>query len=90
MRSSESKILSRADLMLAVVHKKQREETLVLANGCFDVLHAGHVRYLEAARNEGDILIVGVNGDATARALKGVGRPILDSIPLPVARYPRG
>jgi rfaE bifunctional protein nucleotidyltransferase chain/domain len=78
MRSSDSKILSRAALLSAVAHNKQRKEALVLANGCFDVLHAGHVRYLEAARSEGDILIVGVNGDATVRALKGAGRPILD------------
>src|SRR5688572_20255039 len=51
--------------------------TVALANGCFDVLHAGHVRYLEGARAEADVLVVGVNGDASVRRLKGEGRPIL-------------
>lgn len=50
---------------------------MVLANGCFDVLHAGHIRYLEAARREGDLLIVAVNSDSSVRTLKGTGRPIL-------------
>jgi rfaE bifunctional protein nucleotidyltransferase chain/domain len=52
---------------------------IVFANGCFDLIHAGHVRYLQAARAEGDVLIVGVNGDDAVRALKGPGRPILTS-----------
>jgi rfaE bifunctional protein nucleotidyltransferase chain/domain len=50
----------------------------VLANGCFDTLHVGHVRYLSGAKQEGDVLIVAVNSDASTRALKGAGRPILD------------
>jgi rfaE bifunctional protein nucleotidyltransferase chain/domain len=49
---------------------------LVVTNGCFDLLHAGHVSYLEAARNQGDALLVGLNGDASVRLLKGSGRPI--------------
>ena len=49
---------------------------LVVTNGCFDLLHAGHVRYLERARRLGDALLVGLNGDASVRALKGAGRPI--------------
>jgi len=49
---------------------------LVVTNGCFDILHAGHVRYLQAARALGDALAVGLNGDASVRALKGEGRPI--------------
>ena len=49
---------------------------LVVTNGCFDLLHAGHVRYLQAARALGDALAVGLNGDASVRALKGEGRPI--------------
>ena len=49
---------------------------VVFANGCFDLLHAGHVRYLESARKLGDMLIVGVNGDASVAALKGEGRPL--------------
>jgi rfaE bifunctional protein nucleotidyltransferase chain/domain len=50
---------------------------VVLANGCFDLLHVGHVRYLEGARALGDLLIVGVNGDAAVRRLKGPGRPLM-------------
>ena len=50
---------------------------IAFANGCFDLLHAGHVRYLEGARAEADVLVVGVNGDEAVRALKGPGRPLL-------------
>jgi len=49
---------------------------LVATNGCFDILHVGHVRYLAAARALGDVLLVGVNGDASTRELKGAGRPV--------------
>ena len=49
---------------------------LVVTNGCFDILHLGHVTYLESARNFGDVLLVGVNGDAAVRELKGKGRPV--------------
>jgi D-glycero-beta-D-manno-heptose 1-phosphate adenylyltransferase len=52
-------------------------KTVALANGCFDVLHVGHVRYLAAARAEADVLVVGVNGDASVRRLKGPGRPLM-------------
>jgi rfaE bifunctional protein nucleotidyltransferase chain/domain len=51
-------------------------QSLVVTNGCFDLLHVGHVRYLEAARNLGDALLVGLNSDASVRALKGEGRPL--------------
>jgi rfaE bifunctional protein nucleotidyltransferase chain/domain len=78
MRSSESKIVSQQKLKSLVADHKKRGQTVVLANGCFDILHVGHVRYLEAARQQGDILIVAVNSDASARRLKGPGRPILD------------
>jgi D-glycero-beta-D-manno-heptose 1-phosphate adenylyltransferase len=50
---------------------------LVLANGCFDLLHVGHVRYLRAARALGDVLVVGLNSDAAVRRLKGPGRPVM-------------
>jgi rfaE bifunctional protein nucleotidyltransferase chain/domain len=50
---------------------------VILANGCFDLLHVGHIRYLEAARALGDVLIVGVNADASVRRLKGPGRPLM-------------
>lgn len=49
---------------------------LVVTNGCFDLLHAGHVTYLEAARNQGDALLIGLNADVSVRALKGPGRPL--------------
>ncbi|MGD0099877.1 MAG: adenylyltransferase/cytidyltransferase family protein [Acidobacteriota bacterium] len=52
------------------------KQKVVFANGCFDLLHAGHVRYLESARKLGDMLIVGVNGDVSVAALKGEGRPL--------------
>jgi D-glycero-beta-D-manno-heptose 1-phosphate adenylyltransferase len=51
---------------------------VVLANGCFDILHVGHVRYLEGARKLGDTLVVAINSDRSVRALKGEGRPILN------------
>ena len=50
---------------------------IVLANGCFDLLHVGHVRYLDAARRLGDVLFVGINGDAAVARLKGRGRPLM-------------
>jgi rfaE bifunctional protein nucleotidyltransferase chain/domain len=51
--------------------------TVALANGCFDVLHVGHVRYLAGAKAEADVLVVGVNGDGSVRRLKGPGRPLV-------------
>jgi rfaE bifunctional protein nucleotidyltransferase chain/domain len=51
--------------------------TVALANGCFDLLHVGHVRYLAGAKTEADLLVVGVNGDESVRRLKGAGRPLL-------------
>src|SRR6202022_187111 len=78
MRSSESKIVSQQKLKSLIVDHKKRDQTVVLTNGCFDILHVGHVRYLEAARQRGDILIVAINSDASLRTLKGPGRPVLD------------
>jgi D-glycero-beta-D-manno-heptose 1-phosphate adenylyltransferase len=78
MCSSESKIVSRQKLKSLVADHKKRGQTVVFTNGCFDILHVGHVRYLEAARQHGDLLIVAVNSDASARRLKGPGRPVLD------------
>jgi rfaE bifunctional protein nucleotidyltransferase chain/domain len=52
-------------------------KNVALANGCFDLLHVGHVRYLEGARREADLLVVGVNGDRSVRRLKGEGRPVM-------------
>jgi len=53
---------------------------VVLANGCFDLLHVGHIRYLEGSAERGDVLVVGVNSDDTVRTLKGPGRPILNEL----------
>jgi rfaE bifunctional protein nucleotidyltransferase chain/domain len=53
-------------------------KTIVATNGCFDLLHLGHVRYLQAARARGDVLVVGLNGDESVRQLKGAGRPLND------------
>ena len=55
---------------------RARGKRLVVTNGCFDLLHLGHVTYLETARNQGDALLVGVNGDAAVRQLKGPDRPV--------------
>jgi D-glycero-beta-D-manno-heptose 1-phosphate adenylyltransferase len=78
MRSAQSKILSRSDANAAVRGHKRDAKRVVLANGCFDTLHVGHVRYLAGAKQEGDILVVGVNSDSSVGCLKGPGRPILD------------
>ena len=70
------KILSAETLVKWRDALRARRERLVVTNGCFDLLHAGHVTYLEAARSEGDALLVGINGDAAVRELKGPGRPV--------------
>ena len=78
MREAASKIVSRDVLREKLEAHKQRGQRIVFANGCFDTLHVGHIRYLEGARREGDILVVGVNADSCVCELKGTGRPILD------------
>ncbi len=77
MRRAESKIVTRDRLRDLLAEHRRRGQKIVLANGCFDTLHVGHIRYLEGARREGDILIVAVNSDSSVCALKGAGRPIL-------------
>ena len=76
-RSARSKILRRSVLVNAVQEAKTRGKTVVLTNGCFDILHVGHLRYLEQARALGDLLVVGVNSDDSVRRLKGPDRPIV-------------
>ncbi|PYT78178.1 MAG: D-glycero-beta-D-manno-heptose 1-phosphate adenylyltransferase [Acidobacteria bacterium] len=78
MREAASKIVPREVLGSKLAEHKRRGERIVFSNGCFDTLHVGHVRYLEGARREGDILVVGVNDDSSVRHLKGPGRPVLD------------
>src|SRR5713226_9937172 len=80
MRSAESKIVSRDALRAVLSDDKRRGQQIVFANGCFDTLHVGHVRYLEGARREGDLLVVAVNSDSSVAGLKGPGRPVLDEI----------
>jgi rfaE bifunctional protein nucleotidyltransferase chain/domain len=69
--------LSRQELIDRIRDERRRGRTIALANGCFDLLHAGHVRYLEAAAQEADVLVVAVNDDESVQRLKGEGRPIL-------------
>jgi rfaE bifunctional protein nucleotidyltransferase chain/domain len=70
-------ILRREELVARIDAERKNGSRVVLANGCFDVLHVGHVRYLAGARELGDVLIVGVNSDEQVARLKGPGRPIL-------------
>jgi rfaE bifunctional protein nucleotidyltransferase chain/domain len=70
------KILSLSDVRRRADQIRQAGQKLVLTNGCFDLLHLGHVRYLQEARRLGDFLVVAINGDQSVRALKGEGRPL--------------
>ena len=70
-------VVTRDDLMARVAAERAAGRTISFANGGFDLLHVGHVRYLEGAAQEGDVLVVAVNDDASVRALKGNGRPVL-------------
>ena len=74
---NKERIVDRRTLIDRVNDARGRGLTVVLANGCFDVLHAGHVRYLEAAKSIGDLLVVGINSDEQVVMLKGEGRPLL-------------
>src|SRR5215470_9637688 len=70
-------ILNREDLANRITAARESGARVVLANGCFDVLHVGHVRYLEGARKLGDVLVVGINSDEQVALQKGDGRPVL-------------
>ena len=78
MREAVSKIIALDPLREKLTEHKRHGRRIVFANGCFDTLHVGHIRYLEGARREGDVLVVGVNADSSVCHLKGLGRPILD------------
>jgi D-glycero-beta-D-manno-heptose 1-phosphate adenylyltransferase len=73
-------ILTDTELLESITADRQAGRTIAFANGCFDVLHVGHVRYLDGARREGDRLVVAVNDDASVRALKGPGQPVLPDL----------
>ncbi len=70
-------IIPRSEVAALGERLRREGRRIVFANGCFDLLHVGHVRYLRAAREQGDVLVVGVNGDQAVAALKGPGRPLL-------------
>lgn len=69
-------ILSRSKLAALCNQLRQQSQRIVFTNGCFDILHAGHVTYLQKARELGDVLVVGVNSDDSVRRLKGASRPV--------------
>lgn len=73
-----SKVIARAELEPLGGRLRSQGLRIAFANGCFDVLHVGHVRYLQAAKQVGDVLIVGVNSDPAVAALKGPGRPLMN------------
>ncbi|TFG93388.1 MAG: D-glycero-beta-D-manno-heptose 1-phosphate adenylyltransferase [Syntrophobacterales bacterium] len=72
-----NKILSREDLKKRVAALKREEKRIVFTNGCFDILHIGHVKYLEQAKGLGDILVLALNSDSSVRSIKGPLRPVV-------------
>jgi rfaE bifunctional protein nucleotidyltransferase chain/domain len=76
LNNPKQKLKSLRELKAIVSQARATGRRIVFANGCFDLLHAGHIRYLEAAKALGDLLIVGINGDRCVTALKGEGRPL--------------
>jgi rfaE bifunctional protein nucleotidyltransferase chain/domain len=71
------KIISRSNVVALGERLRREGKRIAFANGCFELLHVGHVRFLQGAREQGDVLVVGVNSDRAVRALKGAGRPLL-------------
>jgi rfaE bifunctional protein nucleotidyltransferase chain/domain len=80
MNDPRSAILSPSDLLELGNRLRAAGQLVVWTNGCFDLVHAGHVRSLQSARALGDVLVVGINSDASVRRLKGSGRPILPAV----------
>src|ERR1700724_3551932 len=77
LNDTRHKIIDRDKLVVELERRQQARAASVLTAGCFDLLHLGHIRYLQEARALGDFLIVGLNSDASVRSLKGPGRPLL-------------
>jgi rfaE bifunctional protein nucleotidyltransferase chain/domain len=75
-----AQIVTETELIALVAGDRRAGRTVAFANGCFDLLHVGHVRYLEGAKREGDRLMVAINDDESVRALKGPHRPILPGV----------
>ena len=76
-QANDPRVLHREQLLARVREARSAGARIIFANGCFDVLHVGHVRYLAGARELGDVLVVGINSDAQVKRLKGEGRPIM-------------
>ena len=76
---TRKEILSREELVRRAGEERAAGRTLAFANGCFDLLHVGHIRYLVSAAREADVLVVAINDDDSVRRLKGAGRPILSA-----------
>lgn len=76
MLNSSERVLSTNTLELTIQEYKKQNKKIVFTNGCFDLLHIGHVTYLEEAKKLGDVLVVGINTDASVKKLKGPNRPI--------------
>jgi rfaE bifunctional protein nucleotidyltransferase chain/domain len=74
---SRSKVHTLETLLPVIEEHRRNGQAIVFANGCFDLLHVGHIRYLQGARALGDVLVVGLNGDSSVRMLKGPGRPLM-------------
>jgi len=72
------KVVTRQELLDIRTRLREKKRRVVFTNGCFDILHRGHVAYLERAKDLGDVLIVGLNTDASVQGLKGPGRPVVD------------
>ncbi|MCK4431757.1 MAG: adenylyltransferase/cytidyltransferase family protein [Candidatus Aminicenantes bacterium] len=72
------KLYSLAQLTKIIEGQKKKGKQVVLANGCFDLIHIGHIRYLKESKKKGDVLVVALNSDSSVRKLKGKGRPILN------------
>lgn len=72
-----NKIYSRGELKAIIAQLKQEGKTVIFTNGCFDILHSGHTRYLSEARKLGDVLVIALNSDSSVRAIKGKKRPIV-------------
>ncbi|MBE7413768.1 MAG: D-glycero-beta-D-manno-heptose 1-phosphate adenylyltransferase [Deltaproteobacteria bacterium] len=71
------KIIARSRLAKELAGARRKKKKIVFTNGCFDIIHAGHVRYLKKARSLGDVLVVGLNSDSSVRSIKGDKRPIV-------------
>lgn len=76
----KSKILTKTELVDAVAKAKTENKTVVFTNGCFDLLHVGHVRYLAQAKKQGHVLVVGLNSDKSVSKIKGSNRPIMPEL----------